>query len=155
MTAKKLLLVNVPLVAVLVIAGVSAWNISRNIAPNEMTFRATNEVVVYSEKAMAKAEALPIQKIILVPMPIVAPKVLFQVLPEFPRSVKDGGALVVKALVSSSGDVDRVEVKSSSGNGSLDRSAVSAISKWKFSPARRGAAAVASWFTVPVRFETK
>jgi len=153
MLIKKLSLVNVSVLVVLIAAGIFVWNISKNTVSSEMTFQATNEVVVYPEKAAAKVRALPIPNISAVPLPIVPPKVLFQVLPEFPRSVKDGGALVLRALISSSGDVDRVEVKSSSGNGSLDRSAASAISRWKFSPARRGAAAIASWFEIPVRFE--
>jgi TonB family protein len=153
MEIKKLSLVNISVLIILVAVSIFVWNVSRNIGSNETIFQASNELVIYPEKAVAKVEAFPLPKAAVAPLSIVPPKVLFQILPEFPTSVKAGGSLILRALVSSSGNVDRVEIRSSSGNELLDKSAASAVSAWKFSPARRGVAAIASWFEVPVRFE--
>jgi periplasmic protein TonB len=37
----------------------------------------------------------------------------------------------------------------------LDRSALSAVRRWRFEPARRGAQPIETWVQVPVRFELK
>lgn len=84
-------------------------------------------------------------------LPIMPPKVLSAVYPECTQS----GLVVLQALVNAGGAVEQVKVKSSSGTETLDQSAVTALYKWKFSPAMQGSAALASWYEVPVRFELK
>ena len=163
MEIKKLSFINIWILAALLCAVILPLAVSRYSTVNKITFQASQELIVYpnasivrtTERTVSKVETLPAPNVAPLVLPILPPKVLFQVLPEFPKSVKAGGSLVLRALVSSSGNVDRVEIRSSSGNELLDRSAASAVSAWKFSPARRGAESIASWFEVPVRFEMK
>lgn len=84
-------------------------------------------------------------------LPITPPKVLSAVYPSFTQS----GLVVLQALVNAGGAVEQVKVKASSGTETLDQSAVTALYKWKFSPAMQGSASLASWYEVPVRFELK
>ncbi|MBU0573341.1 MAG: TonB family protein [Candidatus Margulisbacteria bacterium] len=89
------------------------------------------------------------------PVPVVPPTLLSRVLPVYPSGAQTAGiegTVVIRALVSVSGMVESVEIKTSSGSGLLDSSAADAISKWEFSPATRAGAVLASWYEVPVRF---
>jgi TonB family protein len=99
----------------------------------------------------------PVPKV-AAPLPILPPRVSYRVLPEYPVSaLQQGlqGTAILSIYVGLSGAAERVELKSSSGVAELDRSAVAAVSEWKFNPAIRGGAAIASWFEVPVRFAIK
>ena len=90
--------------------------------------------------------------------PIAPPKVISQVLPEYPASALQNeiaGVVLVQACVGINGMVEKSEVKTSSGNADLDSSAVKAVSQWTFSPATQGSASISSWFEVPVRFSLK
>jgi len=92
------------------------------------------------------------------PLPIVPPRVVSQVWPEYPASALEKGIeglVLVQAYVNASGRPVKVEVKTSSGNADLDEAAIKAVSNWQFAPATQGGAALASWFEVPVRFSTK
>jgi len=99
----------------------------------------------------------PINPVSIVP-PITPPRVISQVLPEYPASALENeieGMTLVQAYVGLNGAVDRTEIKTSSGNADLDVSAVKAVFQWTFSPALQGGAAIASLFEVPVRFSIK
>jgi protein TonB len=90
------------------------------------------------------------------PLPIFPPRVIYSVLPVYPAGAlqkAQSGTVLLSLYINSSGNAERVEVKNSSGVAELDRSAVAAISKWKFDAATQGGAVVASWFEVPVRFQ--
>ncbi len=92
------------------------------------------------------------------PLPIMPPKVLSQVLPEYPASALEKGReglVMIQAYIGSSGNVGKVEIKKSSGNPKLDEAAINAVALWKFSPATKGSASLASLFEVPVRFSIK
>ena len=63
------------------------------------------------------------------------------------------GLVVLSVLVSREGHPDKVEIKESSGFPLLDKSALSTIKKWKFSPGRTGFHARDVWVTIPIRFK--
>lgn len=109
--------------------------------------------------ARPEAKAVPAPATpVAAPLPIDAPVIISEVLPEYPASALEKGVegvALVQAYIGSSGNPEQVQIKTSSGNAELDASAVSAVSQWMFSPARQGNSAIASWFEVPVRFSIK
>jgi protein TonB len=150
MKTRNLSFINIAVLAALVLAAVSVWSVSRH---STLTFSSTEELVVYPEAAETLVNTAPIT---LPPAPIIAPKVLFTVLPQYPAGeIKSGheGTVLLKVSVSDAGRVNKIDVKSSSGFEKLDGSAVSAVSCWKFSAASRGTQKIASFFEVPVRFD--
>jgi protein TonB len=63
------------------------------------------------------------------------------------------GVVVLRVLVNHDGAVGQIEVQQSSGHAVLDEAARQAVHGWRFSPARIGSIHLASWVTVPVRFQ--
>jgi protein TonB len=93
------------------------------------------------------------------PAPIVPPRLDASYLrnpsPVYPRPSRDmgeQGRVMLRVLVSTDGAAEKVEVDQSSGYERLDRSALDAVRKWKFVPARQGNTPIAQWYRVPVQF---
>lgn len=63
------------------------------------------------------------------------------------------GQVVVRAEVQADGTCTRVELKQTSGHALLDQTALSAVKKWRFIPARKGSQAIAAWVDVPITFK--
>jgi len=59
---------------------------------------------------------------------------------------------IVQAKIGADGTVEAVELVKSCGIPAADQSALAAIAKWRFQPARRGSQTVASSLNVPFRF---
>ncbi|EIC28213.1 MULTISPECIES: energy transducer TonB [Methylomicrobium] len=72
--------------------------------------------------------------------------------PEGARERGEQGKVLVRALINADGTVAELAMKRSSGFPDLDRSALETVKKWRFVPARRGAAAVSAWVVVPISF---
>jgi periplasmic protein TonB len=75
--------------------------------------------------------------------------------PRYPQSAIDAkseGDVLLRVLVNAEGEVEQVEVETSSGHQALDEAAMTAVRKWKFNAASNGYAAVPSWIGVPVSF---
>lgn len=72
--------------------------------------------------------------------------------PPAARRRGDTGTVFLRVQVSETGMALAVEIKQSSGSEHLDRSARETVANWKFVPAKRGSANVASWVVVPVKF---
>jgi protein TonB len=72
--------------------------------------------------------------------------------PEEARERGEQGKVLVRALINADGTVAELAMKRSSGFPGLDRSALETVKKWRFVPARRGAAAVSAWVVVPISF---
>ena len=88
-------------------------------------------------------------------LPIIPPRVLLSVLPEYPESaLREGtqGTVLLSLFVGSDGKVGRAEIAKTSGNSELDSSAAEAGKKWSFEPAKCGAGAIEARFEVPVKF---
>ena len=76
--------------------------------------------------------------------------------PHYPKEARKKGCqgeVVLRVEVLSNGLVGKIEVKSSSGYEALDHSALAAVQKWKFNPARKGENPVPLWVNIPIRFE--
>lgn len=129
-----------------------------------------DEMIV--EKPIAKAtpvartitQAKPIQTTIapqavnVSPLPIIPPRIISQVLPIYPESAIQSGAVgvvVIEASIMSNGNLGSVKVSTTSGIADLDQAVITAVSQWKFSAATQGSSAVASVFKIPVRFQIK
>ena len=72
--------------------------------------------------------------------------------PALARSRGWQGKVLLRVRVSSEGLSEAVTVHQSSGHDTLDESAVNAVEKWKFIPAKRGNTAVACSVIVPIIF---
>lgn len=75
--------------------------------------------------------------------------------PEYPTIAKSRGwqgKVMLRVQVSAEGSSESVEVETSSGHEILDESAIEAVKKWKFIPAKRGEKPVASSVIVPIIF---
>jgi protein TonB len=62
------------------------------------------------------------------------------------------GRVLVSAHVHADGACAEVRLKRSSGHSLLDESALNAVRRWRFLPARRAGAPIDSWVDVPVSF---
>lgn len=74
--------------------------------------------------------------------PKVPPRVASTAAPVYPQALRDagiGGRVVVRGVVGIDGRVESAEVVRSSGNSTLDNSAISAFYKWRFSAAKNDA----------------
>ena len=83
------------------------------------------------------------------------PGYLKNVPPAYPsQAVEKGqeGLVLLTVSIDRAGRPQKIELKQSSGFYLLDRSALKAVKKWEFSPARMGALAVETQTTIPVRF---
>lgn len=72
-------------------------------------------------------------------VPVKPPRLLREVAPVYPASARNSGAtgvVTVRILVGADGSVEDVMVVGSSGNGAMDNSVVTAVNKWRFSPAK-------------------
>ncbi len=75
--------------------------------------------------------------------------------PGYPMQSKrhaEQGLVLLRVHVSAEGDVERVDLHSSSGWPRLDRAAEEAVRTWRFAPARRGDTPVSAWVIVPLKF---
>jgi protein TonB len=75
--------------------------------------------------------------------------------PEYPplsKRLREEGRVVLRVLVNAAGLVDAIEVLDTSGHARLDETALAAVRRWKFVPARSGGEAIAGWAVVPIAF---
>jgi periplasmic protein TonB len=77
------------------------------------------------------------------------------VYPPLSRRMGEEGKVVLRVFVEASGLPSRIEPHTGSGSERLDKSAHTAVGRWKFAPARRGAEAVGAWVLVPIVFSLK
>ncbi len=91
--------------------------------------------------------------------PVKPPRVTKMVSPNYPRDARRQGIegrTRVKMLVNAEGRVESALVVGSSGNASLDQSALEAVYKWRFSPAKnKQGKDVQCYITLPVDFVLK
>ena len=88
---------------------------------------------------------------------ILGPQIVSQVHPTYPEDARKAGAagkVLLKVQILENGRAGEVHVQQSSGNTSLDQSAVTAVYKWRFTPAKEKntGRAVVCYTTVPVVF---
>jgi protein TonB len=76
-------------------------------------------------------------------------------LPKYPRLARQKhweGVVWLMVDVSAAGLVDDLRIEQSCGHRVLDRAAHRAVSRWRFSPAKRDGLPVSSQVRIPVRF---
>lgn len=106
---------------------------------------------VVEQKAAAKAA--PVEEIIEQPKFGVA--YLNNPAPNYPRLSRrmgEEGRVLLKVLVSAEGKADSVTIEKSSGSTRLDDSALEAVKRWRFIPARKGKEALSAYVLVPINF---
>lgn len=75
--------------------------------------------------------------------------------PEYPRLARrmgEEGRVLLKVLVTEKGAANTVVIEKSSGFTRLDQSAIDAVKRWQFVPARKGNQALSAYVLVPVNF---
>jgi len=72
--------------------------------------------------------------------------------PSISRRLGEQGKVLLRVQVTVDGAASSVELQTSSGSSRLDRSALEAVKKWRFVPAKRGGLAVSASVIVPVSF---
>lgn len=75
--------------------------------------------------------------------------------PPLSRRLGEEGRVLLRVWVSVQGRAERVALVRSSGFERLDRSAMEAVARWRFAPARQGDRTVAAHVLVPVAFVLK
>lgn len=93
------------------------------------------------------------------PTPVEEPEPLGEVPIEYPIALWDEGVegeTILRVLVGDTGDVDSVEIATSSGHTEFDMAAVDGAKALRFSPARaEDGTRIAVWTEVPVRFSKR
>ena len=87
---------------------------------------------------------------------VTAPSGGYQVKPRYPESARRQGVegtVLLKVRVTEQGRVEAVQLERSTGHQDLDQSAIEAVRRWHFEPARRGNQAMAVWALIPVTFK--
>ncbi|MCX5725630.1 MAG: energy transducer TonB [Candidatus Saganbacteria bacterium] len=125
-------------------------SISPNIAQNSISkVMSFPKVIEQTLPKVAVAEKATLT------LPIIPPRVLLSVLPQYPEAaLREGtqGTVLLSLFVGSDGKVGRAEIAKTSGNSELDSSAAEAGKKWTFEPAKYGAGAIEARFEIPVKF---
>lgn len=76
--------------------------------------------------------------------------------PKYPRSAKRRGiegTVTYEVWLDEKGKLDKIVLKNSSGANALDKAALKAIKRWKFSPHRINGKSIAHRLYVPIKFE--
>ena len=77
------------------------------------------------------------------------------VYPAISRRLNEQGRVMLRVHVAADGNATEVQLHASSGSSRLDQSALDAVRRWKFVPAKRGPDPVAAWVLVPIAFTLK
>ena len=72
--------------------------------------------------------------------------------PRFARERKQQGTVLLEILILPDGTVGEVKIRESSGFKLLDNTAVKAVKRWKYIPAKRGDEPIAYWYLQPLEF---
>ena len=65
------------------------------------------------------------------------------------------GTVILKALIQPDGKCSEVMVAKTSGNESLDRSALNTVSQWQFTPGKSQGKEISQWVNIPITFSIK
>ncbi len=91
--------------------------------------------------------------------PAVPPRIIKSYQPPYPSAERNAGiegTVVIRFLISTSGDVEDVSVISSSGNANLDNAAVAACYKWRFTAAKNSSGSpVRCYASIPITFKIR
>lgn len=74
------------------------------------------------------------------------------VYPALSRRFGEQGRVLLDVLILPDGTVGEIRLKTSSTFARLDAAALSAVKRWRYQPARRGASPIAYWYVQPIVF---
>ncbi len=74
------------------------------------------------------------------------------VYPTLSRRLREQGTVYLELLILPDGSVSEIKVKTSSGFGRLDASALDAVRRWRYVPAKRGGVAIPFRYVQPIEF---
>jgi len=93
------------------------------------------------------------------PSPVVPPRVdaahLNNPAPVYPapsRRLQEEGRVLLDVHILPDGSVGQIRLRASSGHRRLDQSALDAVRRWRYVPARQGGQAIAYWYVQPIVF---
>lgn len=115
----------------------------------QQTIEATTFQEVIKRTEETDIPVVPFWKVEIKPQPIDIPVPKY---PEMARNAGIEGQTVVEALVNTDGTVGEARVLKSSGNQSLDASAIEAAMRARFTPAKQRDKPVRVWVSIPFRF---
>ncbi len=132
--------------------------------PDQSMVEATTEPVIEQQQdeveeaapvveQKAAAQSAPVEEVIEQPKFGVA--YLNNPAPSYPRLSRrmgEEGRVLLKVLVSAEGAANSVTIEQSSGSTRLDQSALHAVKRWRFIPARKGSQALSAYVLVPINF---
>jgi periplasmic protein TonB len=72
--------------------------------------------------------------------------------PSMSKRMEEQGTVILHVFVNADGSAGTVELHTSSGAARLDQAALDTVKRWRFSPAKQGAQALAAWVLVPISF---
>ena len=72
--------------------------------------------------------------------------------PAVSRRLGEQGLVVLRVLIGADGQVQKVEVKESSGFERLDRQAIDTVTRWRFVPGTKNGVPEAMWHLQPINF---
>ena len=72
--------------------------------------------------------------------------------PSISRRLKEEGIVELLVLILPDGSVGEIKIKVSSGYPRLDKTAVAAVKRWTYLPAKRGDTPIAFWYLQPLEF---
>jgi len=72
--------------------------------------------------------------------------------PALSRRLGEQGRVLMRVLVSVSGEAETVTIESSSGSSRLDQAAMEAVKKWQFIPAKKNKQPISAYVLVPIKF---
>lgn len=72
--------------------------------------------------------------------------------PNLSRRLGEQGTVLLEILILADGTVGEIRIKESSGHKRLDETAVKAVKRWRYTPAKRAGIAIDYWYLQPVDF---
>lgn len=72
--------------------------------------------------------------------------------PQLSRRMREEGKVQLRVFVTPEGEAGEIELYQTSGYGRLDKSALEAVARWKFVPAKQGGTPIGAWVIVPIVF---
>ena len=72
--------------------------------------------------------------------------------PALSKRLREQGKVVVRVFIGVDGTAQEAQIGQSSGYARLDQAALATVQQWRYVPGKRGGAAEAMWFNVPINF---
>ncbi|BBF84072.1 ferric siderophore transport system, periplasmic binding protein TonB [Aquitalea magnusonii] len=126
------------------------------LAQAVQTIRATDAMATHQAASVAAPSPSPVEAHSPVSTePGFSADYLHNPAPAYPAAARrngEEGKVLLRVHVSAQGQAETVEIHRSSGFIRLDEAARETVANWRFTPARRGAVAIASSVIVPITF---